>query len=122
MTTGAYKMVGSTALVLADPASPPQTCQAIIRAFVQAKSGARKASSSGTMQTQTRYHYASRCGRSAPKALTYRACENVGPAVGTPLRGDDARTRDPTGLRFDFRADLQGVRECRSRRWCAAPG
>jgi hypothetical protein len=69
------------------------------------QSGARKASSSGTMQTQTRYHYASRCGRSAPKALTYRACENVGPAVGTPLRGDDARTRDPTDLRFDFRAE-----------------
>jgi hypothetical protein len=34
----AYKMVGSTALVLADPVSPPETREAIIRVFVQAKS------------------------------------------------------------------------------------
>jgi lysylphosphatidylglycerol synthetase-like protein (DUF2156 family) len=34
----AYKMVGSTALVLADPVSPAETREAIIRTFVQAKS------------------------------------------------------------------------------------
>jgi lysylphosphatidylglycerol synthetase-like protein (DUF2156 family) len=34
----AYKLVGGTALVLADPVSPPENREALIRAFVQAKS------------------------------------------------------------------------------------
>jgi lysylphosphatidylglycerol synthetase-like protein (DUF2156 family) len=34
----AYKMVGGTALALADPVAPPEHCEGLIRAFVQAKS------------------------------------------------------------------------------------